>query len=38
MKDKYFGAHEFQDREEAVKISSHRSVSFLQPFSLSSEH
>jgi len=24
MKDKYFGAHEFQDREEVVKISSHR--------------
>ena len=24
MKDKYFGAHEFQPREEAVKISSER--------------
>jgi hypothetical protein len=29
MKDKYFGAHEFQDREEAVEISSHRSFGLV---------
>jgi hypothetical protein len=29
MKDKYFGAHEFQAREEGVKISSDRSFGFV---------
>jgi hypothetical protein len=29
MKDKYFGAHEFQAREEVVKISSERSFAFV---------
>jgi hypothetical protein len=29
MKDKYFGAHEFQAREEVVKTSSERSFGFV---------
>jgi hypothetical protein len=29
MKDKYFGAHEFQAREESVKISSDRSFGLV---------
>jgi hypothetical protein len=29
MKDKYFGAHEFQAREECVKISSERSFGLV---------
>ena len=29
MKDKYFGAHEFQAREEVVKVSSERSFGLI---------
>jgi hypothetical protein len=29
MKDRYFGAHEFQDRQEIVKISSERSFGLV---------
>jgi hypothetical protein len=29
MKDRFFGAHEFQDREESVKLSSERSFGIV---------